>query len=49
MLYLTTGEIKEFSGYWSWKEIYSQVKSYEKSQRWKILKIEKDLKGLKNG
>ena len=49
MLYITTGEIKEFSGYWNWKEIYSQVKSYEKSQRWKILKIEKDLKGLKNG
>lgn len=49
MLYLTTGEIKEFSGYWSWREIYSQVKAYEKSKKWKILKIEKDSNEQKDG
>ena len=43
MLYLETGELREFSGYWSWKEIYSQIKNYEKSQKWKILKVEKEL------
>lgn len=49
MLYISTGELKEVTGYWSWKEIYSQIKYYEKSQKWKILKIEKDLNELKNG
>lgn len=43
MLFLETGELREFSGYWSWKEIYEMIKSYEKSQKWKILKVEKEL------
>lgn len=43
MLYLETGEVRMFSGYWNWKEIYLQIKSYEKSQKWKILKVEKEL------
>lgn len=43
MLYLETGELRKFSGYWTWKEIYQQIKSFEKSQRWKIQKIEKEL------
>lgn len=42
MLQLETAELKEFSGYWSWKEIYEIIKKYEKSNKWKILKIEKE-------
>lgn len=43
MLFIETGELKEFSGFWNWKEIYSQIKAYEKSGKWKIIKIEKEI------
>lgn len=43
MLQIETGELKEFSGYWDWKEIYLMIKKFEKSKKWKILKIEKNL------
>lgn len=43
MLHLESGELKEFSGYWSWKEIYETIKKYEKSKKWKILKVEKQI------
>lgn len=43
MLHLETAEIKEFSGYLSWKDIYIMIRKYEKSQKWKILKVEKQI------
>lgn len=43
MLDIETGQIKEFIGYWSWKEIYSEVKKYEKTEKWKVIKIEKQI------
>lgn len=43
MLQIEKDEMKEFSGYWSWKEIYQMIKKYEKSNKWKILKIEKEI------
>ena len=43
MLQLETGELKNFSGYWSWKEIYQMVKLYEKSKKCRVLKIEKQI------
>ena len=36
----TTGELKEFIGYWSLKEIYQLVKNYEKNKNWKTKYIE---------
>ena len=43
MLCTETGQIKEFTGYWSWKEIYSEIKKYEKKGIWKVIKIEKQI------
>lgn len=43
MLHLETAELKEFSGYWNWKEIYEMIKKYEKTKKWKILKVEKQI------
>lgn len=40
LLDTTTGEMKEFTGYWTWKEIYQLVKNYEKSKNWKVKYIE---------
>lgn len=39
MLHTQTGEIKEFTGYWSWKELYSLIKKYQKGGIWEILNI----------
>lgn len=36
MMDITSGELKEFTGYWSLKEIYQFVKNYEKSKNWKV-------------
>lgn len=44
MLDLETGEIIDISGYFSWKEIYEMIKNYENLGKWKIIKIEKELK-----
>lgn len=43
MLKLETGEIINFSGYWSWQEIYRIIRDYEKSGKWKIQKVEKKI------
>ena len=43
MLNKETGQTKEFIGYWSWKEIYNEVKKYEKAQKWTVIKIEKEI------
>lgn len=40
LLETTSGELKEFTGYWSLKEIYQLAKNYEKSQKWKVKYIE---------
>ena len=40
LLDTTTGEVKEFIGYWSLKEIYQFVKNYEKAKKWKVRFIE---------
>lgn len=40
MLDTSTGELKEFIGYWSWKEIYQLAKNYEKTKNWKVKFIE---------
>lgn len=39
MLHTETGEIKEFNGYWAWKEIYTMIRKYKKDGTWKILNI----------
>lgn len=46
LISVETGEVREFTGYWDWKEIYLMVKNYEKSKKWKIKKIEKELQQL---
>lgn len=43
LLHLETGELREFSGYWSWKEVYQQIKGFEKSGKWKIKSINVEL------
>lgn len=40
LLDLETGLIKEFTGYWSLKEIYQFCKNQEKSKKWKVKLIE---------
>lgn len=39
MLHIETGEIKEFIGYWTLKELYNTIKAYQKNNMWKILNI----------
>lgn len=40
LLDTTTGEMKEFTGYWSLKEMYQLIRYYEKSKKWKVKFIE---------
>lgn len=40
LLELETGLMKEFSGYWSLKEIYQFCRIQEKSKKWKVKIIE---------
>lgn len=46
MLFLETGELREFSGYWSWRETYKMIKNYEESGKWKIKNIEVELQDI---
>ena len=40
MVLLDTGEIKEFGGWYTLKELYNLLKNYEKDERFEILSME---------
>lgn len=40
MVLLETGEIKEFGGWYTLKELYNLLKTYEKNERFEILSVE---------
>lgn len=40
MVLVETGEIKEFGGWYTLKEIYNLLKTYEKDERFEILSME---------
>lgn len=40
MVLLETGEIKEFGGWYTLKELYKLLKAYEKDERFEILSME---------
>lgn len=40
MVLLDTGEIKEFGGWYTLKELYNLLKAYEKDERFEILSME---------
>lgn len=42
MVLLETGEIKEFGGWYTLKELYNLLKTYERNEKFKILSVEFD-------
>lgn len=40
LVYLPTGEIKSFSGFYSLKQLYHLLKQYEKDERFKFMEIQ---------
>ena len=40
MVLLETGEIKEFGGWYTLKELYNLLKTYEKNEKFEILSLE---------
>lgn len=40
LVYLPTGEIKTFGGFYSLKQLYQLLKQYEKDERFKIMEIQ---------
>lgn len=40
MVLLETGEIKEFGGWYTLKELYNLLKNYERDERFEILSME---------
>ncbi len=40
ILFLETGEIKEFRGWYTLKEVYNLLKYYEKDERFEVLSLE---------
>lgn len=47
MVLLETGEIKEFEGWYTLKELYNLLKTYEKNEKFEILSLE--IKPSSNG
>lgn len=39
-IYLPTGEIKTFGGFYSLKQLYQLLKKYEKDERFKFMEIQ---------
>ena len=40
VVYLPTGELKTFEGFYSLKQVYHLLKSYEKDEKFKFLSVE---------
>lgn len=40
IVYLPTGELKTFGGFYSLKQVYQLLKNYEKDERFKTLSVE---------
>ena len=40
IVYLPTGEIKIFGGFYSLKQVYNLLKQYEKDEKFKLLSVE---------
>lgn len=40
IVFLETGEIKEFGGFYTLKEVYNLLKNYEKDKRFSVLSVE---------
>ena len=40
IVYLPTGEIKIFEGFYSLKQVYHMLKQYEKDEKFKTLSVE---------
>ncbi len=40
VVYLPTGELKKFEGFYSLKQVYQLLKNYERDEKFKILSVE---------